>query len=576
MLEPVLSLALSVHHNKGTYALLLGSGVSRSASVPTGWDVVLDLVNKVAVASGEAAAAPDPVAWYRKRYSQEPDYGRLLDELAKTPAERAGLLRGYFEPTAEEREGKQKLPTPAHHAIAAMVASGHFRVIVTTNFDRLLEQALQEVGVAPVVIASPDAAEGALPLAHARCVILKVHGDYLDPRIKNTPAELEKYDPRIDRLLDQVFDEFGLIVAGWSAEYDVALRAALERCKSHRFTTYWTRRSRLTSIASALAAHRRAQEVPITDADRFFVDLREKLEALERVDQPHPISAQIAVERLKRYITDKRIIDLHDLVMAEVARLHGQLGVDKFPVQGEVDSPTKERFQERLHRYEAFSDTLVAVFANGVYWGGSKHAALWIKALEGIWNPPDDSGSGYTVWLRQRHYPALLLLYASGLAAVAAGDYVALRRLLTEPQRHGARPQRATPGASLSPVEVIEHQDWVIEHRHTPMSEYLCGLLRPRFASLVPDETRYTEAFSRWEYLYSLHRAHVGALIPLGQFAWRDNARGEPLIGPVREEAARMAVEWPPLKAGLFGGTVEAFKEAEKAVMARVAEAGFY
>ena len=42
----------------------------------------------------------------------------------------------------EEHEKKQKLPTAAHHVVAAMVASGHFRVIVTTNFDRLLEQAL--------------------------------------------------------------------------------------------------------------------------------------------------------------------------------------------------------------------------------------------------------------------------------------------------------------------------------------------------------------------------------------------------------------------------------------------------
>jgi hypothetical protein len=33
----------------GTQALLLGSGVSRSAQVPTGWDVTLDLVRRVAL-----------------------------------------------------------------------------------------------------------------------------------------------------------------------------------------------------------------------------------------------------------------------------------------------------------------------------------------------------------------------------------------------------------------------------------------------------------------------------------------------------------------------------------------------
>jgi len=42
MLDPLLSLALSVRSNPGVYALLRGSGVSRAAGVPTGWEVVLD------------------------------------------------------------------------------------------------------------------------------------------------------------------------------------------------------------------------------------------------------------------------------------------------------------------------------------------------------------------------------------------------------------------------------------------------------------------------------------------------------------------------------------------------------
>ncbi|MBI1929655.1 hypothetical protein HYR99_36080, partial [Candidatus Poribacteria bacterium] len=79
-----------------------------------------------------------------------------------------------------------------------------------------------------------------MPLTHTSCAIIKVHGDYLDTRIKNTPDELARYDKRLNQLLDRIFDEFGLIVCGWSAEWDVALRSAMERCKNHRFTTYWT------------------------------------------------------------------------------------------------------------------------------------------------------------------------------------------------------------------------------------------------------------------------------------------------------------------------------------------------
>jgi hypothetical protein len=40
-IEPELSLAFSVRSGPGTYAILLGSGVSRAAGVPTGWEVTL-------------------------------------------------------------------------------------------------------------------------------------------------------------------------------------------------------------------------------------------------------------------------------------------------------------------------------------------------------------------------------------------------------------------------------------------------------------------------------------------------------------------------------------------------------
>jgi transposase len=129
------------------------------------------------------------------------------------------------------------------------------------------------------------------------------------------------------------------------------LVAALERCKNHRFTTYWTTRSPLGARARSLATHRRAQELTIRDAHSFFVDLQQKIDALERLDRPHPISVNIAVERVKQYVEDGRAIDLYDLVVAEVERLYAQLGPDEFPAQDNpANLPTKERFLERLER----------------------------------------------------------------------------------------------------------------------------------------------------------------------------------------------------------------------------------
>jgi len=236
-MDPLLSLAFSMQSNKGVFAVLLGSGISRAAKIPTGWEVVLELVRKLALLS-DGNCEPDPEAWYLNKFGHAPDYAALLDQVARTPAERQQLLRSYFEPTEEEQEEKAKQPTVAHHAIANLVANGYIKVIITTNFDRLMELALQEAGIAPLVLSTPDQIEGALPLVHTQCCVIKVHGDYLDTRIKNTPTELVTYDPKMDQLLDQVFDQFGLVTCGWSADWDVALRKAIEREQSSRYATY--------------------------------------------------------------------------------------------------------------------------------------------------------------------------------------------------------------------------------------------------------------------------------------------------------------------------------------------------
>jgi hypothetical protein len=126
----------------------------RSASPSLPVDIRAELFSphssKLAAVMGETAD-PDPAAWFRSKFNAEPNYSDLLNRLAKAPTERAALLRQYFEPTEEERSRELKVPTKAHQAIASLVAAGHLRVLVTTNFDRLLETAITEAGVVPTV-----------------------------------------------------------------------------------------------------------------------------------------------------------------------------------------------------------------------------------------------------------------------------------------------------------------------------------------------------------------------------------------------------------------------------------------
>ena len=49
MISPTESLAFAIHANPGVYAILAGSGVSRTAKIPTGWEITLDLVSRLVV-----------------------------------------------------------------------------------------------------------------------------------------------------------------------------------------------------------------------------------------------------------------------------------------------------------------------------------------------------------------------------------------------------------------------------------------------------------------------------------------------------------------------------------------------
>jgi hypothetical protein len=186
------------------------------------------------------------------------------------------------------------VPGAAHKAIAALVRRGAERVIVTTNFDRLVEQALEAEGIFPQVIASPSAIEGMEPIAHAKCTVIKLHGDYARIDQLNTVEELRRYDEGTQRLLDRVLDEYGLIINGWSGDWDDALVAAIERTRSRRYPLFWTTFGELGEAAARLVSLHRAQLITGASADQFFPDLVSRLEALDSMTDP-PLSKAIAI-----------------------------------------------------------------------------------------------------------------------------------------------------------------------------------------------------------------------------------------------------------------------------------------
>jgi len=158
------------------------------------------------------------------------------------------------------------------------------RVILTTNFDRLIERALDQAGIAPQVISTPSALVGMTPLVHTQATVVKLHGDYLSLGLRNTPDELSAYPNEFKTLLARVFDEYGLVVVGWSAEYDTALVNAIEASPARRYPTYWaTFHGDVSEPARRLMAQRQTCVIETSGADEFLGDVVQKINRLEQV-----------------------------------------------------------------------------------------------------------------------------------------------------------------------------------------------------------------------------------------------------------------------------------------------------
>ncbi len=552
MISPTESLAFSMHANPGVYAVLAGSGVSRAAKIPTGWEITLDLVRKLAALRKETCD-PDPERWYWSAFSKEADYSDLLDGLCGTAAERQQLLRGYFELSADDREEGTKQPTATHRAIAALAAKGFIRVILTTNFDRLIETALDDAGVAPAVLTTPDQLQGALPLIHTRCCVVKLHGDYLDTRIRNTQAELDSYPAEFSRLLDRVFDEFGLVVCGWSAAWDGALRKALYRASSRRFTTYWVARGEVTGEARRLIEHRGAELIPIKDADDFFGALQQHVESLEEFARPHPLSTEAAVASLKGYLAESRHrIRLSDLLDDAVEQVVETTSDDAFA--GNPSTGDDDAVNARMRGFEAACSTLLALGITGGSWAEEEqqeHIRPWERAL-GRLGSKDWPASDSEVDLQR--YPAMLLLHALGLGAVEADSLWFLERLLKTPVRTGYRQEEAAIQV-LHPVRLAKSDPAI----NSTLSKSLRECLRPHARRIVPDDTRYTLIFDKLEILLTLAyvHAHSGTTPLLDSAFWYFQENGGRILNDIEESLSSRCNESPFVRSHIFGGTAE-------------------
>jgi hypothetical protein len=150
-------------------------------------------------------------------------------------------------------------PCFGHRVLGSLISARKADCVFTTNFDPLVEESagianalLPAALQARPTVAAIDSGERAM-----RCLnesdwplVAKLHGDYQSTAIKNTDAELENQDARMEHVLVEASKRFGMVFVGYSgrdASVMKALTSVLRHPEPFPNGLYW-----VTSSASRL------------------------------------------------------------------------------------------------------------------------------------------------------------------------------------------------------------------------------------------------------------------------------------------------------------------------------------
>ncbi|MFA5910635.1 MAG: hypothetical protein WC815_17790 [Vicinamibacterales bacterium] len=282
------------------------------------------------------------------------------------------------------------------------------------------------------------------------------------------------------------------------------------------------------------------------------------------------------VDSTKRYVVDDRWrLRLFDCIAGETRRLSAAL---KDPQFSASSSWSDDEFRRRV----AWLDELLADMYHSEALMGRWGSPATLQSLTLAPKRLSDGageGGGNTGFLALQWYPSLALSYAGGIAAVAAESYASLVALMHARVGTSRGEMRLVEAATRGIGDRRQHFKLLPGHErhHVPFSEYLYQRLMPLLDQALCLGSAYDGVFDTFEILYSVEFSYQSGRGwgPLGRFAWKARSGSSPLP-QIIEEAAGAGKAWPPVAAGLCGGSPEKFAEHAKSLSEAVARSGMW
>ena len=280
----------------------LGAGASASAGVPTAMDMVWEFKQELYVSQNKVSrqtvsdlsnsSVREKLQTHIKAMQNIPEsgatdeYAALFERVYLSEADRSNYIKALI-------DGSK--PSYGHLALAVLMREKLIRIVWTTNFDRLLDDACAKVfettgSLTTVDLDSPHKAKQAID-DEQWPIEIKLHGDFLSRRLKNTRNELRKQDANLRNMLVDSCKRFGLVVVGYSGRDDSVMDALDEAAKlSGAFPhgLFWLHRgeTRPTPRVSEVLtqAQQNGVEAAIVEIENFDEILRDLVRLVKDID----------------------------------------------------------------------------------------------------------------------------------------------------------------------------------------------------------------------------------------------------------------------------------------------------
>jgi hypothetical protein len=400
------------------------------------------------------------------------------------------------------------------------------------------------------------------PLAHADCTVLKIHGDYRDTRFKNITNELQSYSEPLSKLLRRIFDEYGVIISGWSAEWDTALRDTIKSVKSRRYSWYWhSLNNTINEKAKDLISFRDAKIIIDSNgADSFFKILSDNVESISRIKRVNPEILQVKISNLKKLMRNRHEFELSELISRETKEVMGYF--ERFNFNANNTMEDLDQYVGEIKEKTKPLSSLISLLSFNIQ--TQKQENLLIQTLERMTNLKD--GSGRIGLLNLQQLPLQIVLYSIGIGLIKGNHYGLLNKIFMNTKVRDKYNRNMDFMTYSSPYRGLEELFKTVyanrANYYLPMEEFMHQYLENALVEnqLMFDVDEFNIYYDIFEFLRAIKYNFEGAgrYYPSGRFGvLHDKSH---LVSFLKEGSEEQ--DWDVLK--LCGNTRDRFSGALK------------